>query len=265
MEDFLFALAKTTISQIVGVLGLFFVFGFVLSKLQSQTHKIYQRTLGWYGILWTAWIGTPIHEFGHYIFAKIFRHKVIALRIFSPNRETGGLGHVDHTYNSKSLYQQIGNFFVGGAPLIFGTIFIYALAYLLLPGGKDFLGVVQSDTSTLPGIINSMTAILSGLFSVENFRSWHFWIFLYLSFCVASHLAPSKPDRKGMWKGFGWLVFVLLMINSIAILVGSDISSFVLSVNHYLGIFTGIFIYATMVSILHLLLAYVLLRPFRRV
>ena len=64
-------------SQLIGVFGIFFVFGFVLSRLQRWTSSNYYRSVGWKGILWTAWLGTPIHELSHVFFAWLFRHRII--------------------------------------------------------------------------------------------------------------------------------------------------------------------------------------------
>src|SRR3989338_501064 len=130
MKLFFFNVIGTTVIQIVGLLGTFFFIGFLLSKIQERTQQAYRAVVGWKGILWTAWFGTPLHEFGHIIFAKIFRHRVEEISLFRPNKTTGTLGHVSHSYNPKSLYQQIGNFFIGGAPMIFGVLFNRTLRFL---------------------------------------------------------------------------------------------------------------------------------------
>ena len=62
MLDFTLTLTKAVVIQITGVLGIFFVFGYVLAKLQEWTQKNYYLSVGWKGILWTDWFGTPIHE-----------------------------------------------------------------------------------------------------------------------------------------------------------------------------------------------------------
>ncbi len=59
-KAFTITLLKASGIQLLGVLGIFFAFGFVLSKIQHLTQRIYLRSTGWKGILWTAWIGTPV-------------------------------------------------------------------------------------------------------------------------------------------------------------------------------------------------------------
>jgi len=264
MQEFFITLLKTVLVQIIGVFGIFFVFGYILHILQKKTHENYRKTIGWRGILWTAWMGTPIHEFGHVVFAKLFRHKVNEVRIFKPNKETGGLGHVDHSYNKRSLYQQIGNFFIGAAPMIFGSLFLFLLTLLLVPNGKNIILPLHDDLSALPGIIQSIWQTISNLFAWSNVTSWSFWLFLYVSFCIASHIAPSAQDQKGMWKGFAWMLGILILLNIITLAIGVDITRFVLSVNRMLSVFIGIFIYAIIISLTHFLLSTVILYPFKK-
>jgi hypothetical protein len=264
MQQFILSVALAIIFQITGVLGIFFILGYILSKLQEWTQRNYFRSIGWKGILWTAWIGTPIHEVGHWIFATIFRHRTTKISIFQPNKKTGELGLVEHTFNPNSLYQKIGNFFIGAAPMIFGSIILWVLVNYLLPDGKEVFAQLIESKNTLPDLFVAIVNSLKVLLTFDNLGSWHFWLFLYLSFCVASHLAPSKADRKGMWHGFGWIVAILIILNLFSTLFQLDITKHILKTSHYLSIFTTLFIYAIMISTIHLMISTIILRPFRR-
>lgn len=255
---FFLTIFKTTIIQILGVLGSFFVLGFVHSKIQTVIQNNYNRTLGWKGILWTAWIGTPIHEFGHIFFAKIFRHKINKIALFQPNEQTGNLGHVDHSYNPHSLYQKIGNFFIGAAPMIFGSIFLVMLLYYLVPNGKEIFAPLKNYTFNFH-FFDSLILLLKNLFAHENIVAWNFWVFLYVSFAISSHMAPSKPDRSGMWNGLLWLVLLLFVTNAIALGFGKDITQYIFTITKYISIFVAIFLYAIILSLIHLLFSYALL------
>ncbi len=262
--EYLLTLLKAVAFQLIGVLGIFFFFGFLLSKLQEHTQRNYHRSVGWKGILWTAWIGTPIHELGHVFFAKIFHHKINEVQIFRPNEQTGGLGHVNHSYNKHSWYQKIGNFFIGGAPMIFGSIILSLMLYYLLPNGKEIFIPLTAEVGSVLTFLNSLKITFLNLFAWENLSTWHFWLFLYISFCIASHIAPSKQDREGMWKGFVWIIILLFIVNGVAIGLGSDITGYVLGINQYLGIFVAIFSYATIISLLHLILSTIIFYPFKK-
>ncbi len=264
MQDFFITLLKTTALQLLGVLGIFFAFGFVLSKLQEWTQNAYRRAFGWFGIIWTAWIGTPFHELSHAFFAKLFGHKLIEVSLFSPNQATGGLGHVDHSYNPRNIYQKLGNFFIGAAPMIIGTFILAGLLYLLVPNGKQVFQALPDSLSNAGSVVSSLREAFQLLFSNANLHAWNFWLFLYVSFAIASHLAPSKQDRKNMWAGFFWIVLILFLVNLVALFLRADVTAYILSVNRYLGIFVSVFVYATVLSLLHFLVASVLFFPFRK-
>lgn len=259
MTTFLISILKMTLIQLLGVLGIFFAFGFVLSKLQEWTQHKYQKVVGWKGILWTAWIGTPFHELGHYFFAKLFRHKIIRFRIFEPNKVTGELGHLDHSYSKFSLYQKVGNFFIGAAPMIFGSAMLALLVYFILPNGKEVFLPLTEANNTIQSILIAAKKTLLSLFSFKNIVLWNFWVFLYLSFCIASHLAPSRADRKGMWSGLFYIFLILLLVNIFSVLFKLNTTAYILQINQYLGIFTAIFLYATIISLIHFVFSYIIL------
>ena len=190
---------------------------------------------------------------------KLFRHKITSISLFEPNKETGGLGHVSHQSSKYSLYQKIGNFFIGAAPMIFGSIVLVIMLYFLVPNGKEAFLPLTREQSTPLGFLISMKTTLTTLFAWVNIQAWNFWIFLYLSFCLASHIAPSKADRKGMWKGLVWLVFLLILVNILTLSLKVDITGYVLKINVYLGILTAVFIYTTIISALHFILSHLLL------
>ena len=264
MSEFLFSLFKAVAVQIAGVFGIFFVFGFILSQLQEWTHHIYQRAIGWKGILWTAWIGTPVHELGHAFFAKIFRHRILHISLFQPNQRTGGLGHVNHSYESRSIYQRMGNFFIGAAPMIIGSIVLIIFLYFLVPHPAAVFEPLKKGGADLSQLFPAVIEALKALFVKENFHHWYFALFLYLSFCVAAHIAPSKEDRKAMWGGFAWIILLLIIANIIALLLKFDLTAYVLKVNQYLSVLVGIFSYAIILSLIHFIAAVVLLGWFSK-
>ena len=262
--NFILKLLEIVGIQILGLFGIFFVFGFILFKLQEKIQKKYRTTIGWKGILLTAWVGTPIHELGHVFFAKIFRHKIHKISLFEPNKQTGGLGHVEHSYNKLSLYQRIGNFFVGAAPMIFGSVILIIFLYFFVPNAKEIFIPLTNGGGSILVILNSIKDTLIHLFTWENISAWNFWIFLYISFCISAHIAPSKQDRRGMWQGFFWIILILILINAIALGLGTDISKYIISLSQFLGILIAVFTYAVIISIVHLLLISIIFFPLKK-
>ena len=253
--EFVWELARAVLIQLAGVFGIFFLLGFILSKLQQATQRAYFHSVGWKGILWTGWLGTPVHELGHLLFAVLFGHQIRSVRWFAPNESTGELGSVEHAYNPASLYQRIGNFFIGAAPMIVGSIALGLLAYYMLPGGSWLLKPIPFSFAALNAVLGIGKWLFIGFISIFSFTSISFWIFVYLTFCIASHLAPSKADQRQMWSGFGWLVAVIAIINAILLFAGVNITDTVLYSTHYLGLLAVVFLYAIAVSLIHLIFA----------
>lgn len=254
VQEFLLNLFKTVGIQIFSLFGIFFVLGFILLKLQKWTNNQYARSIGWKGILFTAWFGTPIHEIGHVIFAKLFRHKVTYIALFEPNPNTGGLGHVNHEFRPYSLYQRVGNFFIGAAPMIFGSIVLVTMLYIFVPNAKEIFSSIFHDQYTLPILASSIQKFFTGLFASANLKTSIFYAFLYLSFCVASHIAPSNQDLKNMWGGFTWMIVLLILVNAIPVFAGINMNIYIHKTYVVTTILIAVFLYAIFISLLHLFL-----------
>lgn len=262
MKEFLLEILKNTGTQLAAVLGFFMVVGFGLSVIQRFIQRQYYQSIGWLGILWTAWIGTPIHELSHWLVAKIFRHHIEYVSLFKPNFASGKLGEVVHSYNPRNLYHQIGNFFIGAAPLVGGVLVLSLLFRWLLPNGQELIKNIETlqvtnPTKTIPLIIQ----LTKDLFSPINLHSWQFWLFVYLSFAVSSHLAPSSADQKTMWKGFVWLTLVLLIVNAILLWFEKPLP---FTITHAsLPFLVWAFWYATVVSLVHAIISFIVFWPFK--
>lgn len=263
-SPFVALLLKTfyvTVIQLIGIFGVFFVLGYFLSTLQKLSNENYRKAFGWKGILWTAWIGTPFHEFGHYLFAKLFHHRIDDIALFRPNKETGGLGHVEHSYKRSSIYQTLGNFFIGAAPMIFGSLLLFFLMYTLLPNGEDILLILIEARSSIALLLAAIPTVFGVIFSKAHIVTWEFWLFLYLSFAISSHIAPSKHDRKGMWSGFFWIALLVFLINFATLLLRLDLTSYVLHTATSLNVLTVITLYALLISIVHYLFTVIFIYP----
>jgi hypothetical protein len=254
----LLLIVEHTAAELSAILGLCFVVGIILSYLERETERVYMRVFGWRAMLWTGWIGTPVHEISHIFFAKLFRHRLTDVSLFHPDPQTGRLGHVSHSYNPRSLYQQIGNFFIGAAPLIGGSIALLLLFYGLVPHASELFETLRHAEAT-----TALTQTLMRIISVQNFTSPQFWIFIYTSICIVSHIAPSSADVRGMWVGLIWFILLFIAVHSMAALFGFDLSNRIAG-SLYGGIIGGLFAYSLLVSFVHFLLVRVFLAPFAR-
>lgn len=251
VEMFVINLLKTVAMELFSLFGIFFVLGYILAKIQHATNQNYVRSIGWKGILITAWFGTPIHEIGHVIFAKIFRHKIKQVNLFQPNAATGGLGHVEHEFHPYSLYQRVGNFFIGAAPMIFGSLVLLGLLYIFIPNAKEIFQSLLQEEYTLLTFFSSSWKTVVSLFSLNHLQNNHFYVFLYLSFCIASHLAPSEMDLKNMWSGFTWLVVLLILANALPVFLEMNLELYTQKIYAGITLFVAIFLYAIIISLLH--------------
>lgn len=223
--------------QILWLWGIFFLIGFALYFLGSLRDKAFASSVGnKFELFLTGWIGVPVHEMGHAVFCVIFRHKITEIKFFSPDEETGTLGFVKHEYNPKSSYQKIGNFFIGISPMLFGVAIIYALLEWLIPAGDYF--------------------------NADNLKRWQFWLFIYLSFGIVSHIKLSVADFKGAVGGFLTLLCLIFLVNFVANLIFNfglksfEVSDFLANkVDAFLTSFHYIMLYALAVSALYLLFA----------
>ena len=148
--------------------------------------------------------------------------------------------------------------------MIFGSIVLVIFLYFFVPNAKEIFNPLFASFHNPLEFLTAIYESLKNLFAIDNISKWNFWLFFYLSLAVASHMAPSKPDRRGMWSGFFWIVLLLIIINLITLLLGVDITKYVLNLSQFLGLFVSIFFYGLLLSFLHFLISVVILIVFRR-
>ena len=214
------------------LIGSIVVAGFILGFLKDLICQYVQYALGFGGILITAWIGTPIHEMGHALLCYVFHHKVIDVKLFSPDAQRGVLGYVNHSYNPKSIYQKIGNFFIGIAPIFSGTGVIMLLFRILLPNEcksmfyaiREFEWPSQISLDTVQLMKDSVVKLFGILFTANNVKSVVFWIFIYLAISISSHMALSPADMKGASSGIGTMYLLIVIVSLIVKLLNINMA-----------------------------------------
>lgn len=248
----------STAVQIGIVFGLFFVLGFIHSIIYKLTIKYFSRVFGWTGIIVTGVIGTPIHEISHWLMAKIFRHQVHSVSLFSPDRNSGKLGHVEHSYDRRSSYQSMGNFFIGSSPIIFCSAALIVLLYFFFPNPTAIITPLITLPHSIQEFLYAWSTSFGTAWAQIEFNNWKFWVFFFLSLSIALHMAPSSYDQKTMWKGFFHISLLMLVINIILTIARVPYTHFLLSHVDLLYTFTWVLVYAIGVSILFLILSFTL-------
>ncbi|MBE0662799.1 MAG: hypothetical protein IH597_10040 [Bacteroidales bacterium] len=284
--EFLKSVTLLTVSQLISIFGILFIFGLVLYFLARNTRRVYMKSVGsTLDIIVTGWIGTPVHELGHAIFCLIFFHKIERIKLFDPNPKDGSIGYVIHSYDRKNIWHRIGNFFIGVGPIIFGSIVLYAAMYYLVPNIKGVFSEIKKHGATISSLelsnwqfaykslLDAVTITLKALSNPANFTEWQFWLFIYLSMSIASHMELSPPDLKGALGGFITLALFIFFLNLFVMVLdhaglnkvfGSfwkyiNLQTYMGSIARVTGIATALFIYATIISAINFVVSWLLL------
>ena len=208
-------LAIETIKLLAILLAPFAVFAFVIHFLERLIQRRLAERFGWNSVLWTGWLGTPIHELSHALMCRVFHHRIDEIALFEPDRQSGRLGFVRHSFKAGNWYQELGNFFIGIAPLMGGSVVLVALLWLFFPGAIDG-AFAASKEAEMNGPFEQLSAIIIAIaehiFAAKNWASGRFWLFVYFVLCVGGHMAPSPSDYEGASRGVifvsvGLLVF----------------------------------------------------------
>ena len=202
--------------QFVFFIGLISVLGLFIWRLNKTLLRLLGGKLGRNIFLVTGIAGTPIHEFGHVFFCIIFGHKVKQVKWFSPNFQDGTLGYVLHVYNKKNIYHQIGNFFIGLGPLLFGSAVIVGLMYIFLPNASQ---VSFGGSASVAGYWETLRSVILAIFDLKNFANILWWIFIILAGSVALHMDLSIADIKASARGLVYITAFLLFFNLILCII----------------------------------------------
>ena len=256
------------IIELFSLVGVIIAVGLVIGFLERYSNAYLVRAFGLRGLLLTAWIGTPIHEIGHLIQCFIWGHRVTRVKLLQFNHKDGVMGFVEHQYNRNSMYQQVGNFFIGIGPILSGVGSLILAMYILLPESYDSftLYIHQHITVEKFGIeVLKMTggtilALSKSLFTFKNLIHPLFWIFLVISICISSHTALSKADIQGSAKGLLTIFLLLFFINIVAGLLGIDSYYFIAKMAEYNAYILAFSSIAVLFSFITLVLSYILYR-----
>jgi hypothetical protein len=267
-------LVLATLGQMASLFAGIFIFGLLIHFISQLTFKSLEKSFGSKGTYLVAWLGTPIHELGHALFCLIFWHKIDDIKFFKPDPVTGTLGYVSHRWSRTNPWQVLGNFFIGIGPVILGCAVLFAIFYFLIPDSSRVwdtinVNVSEIDASSPVGSYlavfrNSALAIVSLIFTVSNLSSWQFWVFLYLSICVASNIRLSLSDIKGSLSGLGCIVLPFLLINLICLLTGYSNEGFFPYTASFLGVVYSLLILALIMVLVGFILIYLLSAAYYR-
>lgn len=266
MEQLLAGALKISFLELISLVGPLLVIGLILGILERKTNQNFFAAFGYKGILATAWLGTPVHELGHALMCLIFGHKITDLKLLKINRTNGTLGYVSHSYNRRSIYQSVGNFFIGIAPLLSGIGVLFLCLHFFLPNSfKTFelywktSGLSQpSDLTFFKEFFKGTLVLMKSLFTLNHVLSLNFWIFLFIAICISSHMALSWADIEGAAQGLLVLYLMLFMLSILGTSLGVNTYDYIEKVTHYTTYIVALSELALICSLLSLGLSFIL-------
>jgi hypothetical protein len=257
------------LTQALGTVGVIVGCGFIVWCLE---HAFFKTTGRGGAFCWkiVGAVGTPVHELGHAMFCVIFGHKIVEMRLYTPNDKEGVMGYVNHSYNRKNIYHQIGNFFIGVGPILLGTAVIigFMLCFVRSILFDTFDIVFSHDLAAYETSGQFCVAVLDMVWSsmVVLFDPWYFtyplwWLFMALSLSVALHMSLSPPDIRGSILGLCVLLSLLFAVNVIFHFIAEawvyEMSYYAIAIG---GIMLNFLVIAIVFSLVALILAF-LIRP----
>lgn len=174
----------------------------------------------------------------------IFRHKIEEIKLFQIDDESGTLGYVNHSYNPKNVYQRMGCFFIGIAPILVISVLLFLFARVLIPETVGTATETIRSASPDNGVGSILLAYgnaVGTFFSGAADRHW--WIFVLVGAFFSLHMTLSVADIKGARSGL-LLVLVMLLIMNILLRVigGADAVYGVMRVIMKGGVFLSLFL-----------------------
>jgi hypothetical protein len=230
--DYLKEVSIATLWQTFILLGpltiLSLIMHFVARWNEQLSHKVLGKNVFLYGF---AWLGTAIHELGHALFALIFFHKITDIKLFDAKGKGGSMGYVEHSYNKRNIYQNIGNLFIGIGPVLIGALLLWLISFLLFGTVLSSFTEFNINASSFTSVAGLKSFLSNGYISFinyghlvllsENTTWWKITLLIYFLYAIGSSITLSPSDFKGAWQGFVFFVLVLLVFNLCTLWLGN--------------------------------------------
>ena len=192
-----------------------------------------------------ASIGVIIHESSHFVACYLFNHRVTEVQFFSVDRYTNTLGFVRHQYRVDSIFQIVGNFFIGIAPLIGGGLMLFLLFEFVF--NSLFLNEQLSLATAAMSNSNGLTSYLEAFVHSLPTLSTAIWLDLnsnplMTSMCIvmcgsiALHMFPSGKDLESSAVG---IIALLLLIAGLVLTFEPLIAPLAKGINEVMSALVG--------------------------
>lgn len=224
MLDLIFAIVMYLLDVLIdtGLVLLFFV-SFLLVALLLQFITVKTTQLGSEILGERPWLiisspGVAVHELGHAIFCLVFFHRIDDIKLFTLSHGST-LGYVAHSYNRESIYQNVGNFFIGIGPIILGVTLLSWLTTDLIQTSFSlkFASSYTSIWDLVEHALEAVLTILGEVFTLDFFLQWETLLWFVALILIGSNITLSKPDIEGAAEGATFIVVLFLIYNMILV------------------------------------------------
>ena len=244
-------------------IGVFFIVGFLIYLINKAFYYLIKnKTAVCYA---TGVIGTPIHEISHAAMCLIFFHKITEISLFRIDKESGVMGYVNHSYKKRNIYQVIGNFFIGTAPIFAGTLVILAFSKLLIPdvaleineylGDFAYLQSIKISFNWFKYAASVFLGILNAIF-ISPSHNILWFVFIILALCISIHMNLSKADIVSSLRALPFLIVFIVIFNLIFYYFLSSVYATAVYYIHFAGSYIlGIMLISLILSVVVLAIA----------
>lgn len=244
------------------------IFGVIIRVLKGRIDDILLYDFGPVPYYCFSFIGTPIHEASHLIASFVFRHKIKRFSLFSPD-SSGRLGFVEHAYDPNSLYQRIGCFFIGIAPIAGGCMVLFVLTRLFLPhyafpegAALAAPGLLRIDSThhvwqIILALKHDVVAIMASIWMNPPPMTWRTLLYIFLVVGIGSHMFPSSADFAGMLPGILVLYLFLCVLDLGLHLLQIDIRTLLEGYITAAGVGVNFLLFVVLLLLLCLLMLFV--------
>lgn len=229
-------------TTIVDSIGLILIVCTVLFFILKKTFSVIHQAFGRYGVYFFGSVGVPVHEISHFILCLVFRHKVNKIALYSPDEKSGTLGYVEHSYDRGSIYQLIGCFFIGIAPLVGGSLALHLVTDLLFSTNpiSNLLAQHQDNLTNTSGFISLIDFSINLFYSLSGAmlvlitqQPIAFIIWLTVTGSIAINMFPSPADMKNSYAG---VIALLAILFAVSLVANDHLSSFFSSISFAINI-----------------------------
>ncbi|WP_125980329.1 hypothetical protein [Loigolactobacillus iwatensis] len=223
------------------------IFAMILTFFNRSSKQMLVSRFGFRSQIYFGWLGIISHELSHLLVAKLFHHQIISVKLVSLRPTDATLGHVEHQYNAKSWYQNLGNFFIGIAPIYGCSLILLGLASLIYP---ELWSLLRLDWPALD--FTQLHQLLWQIISHGQYAPWKLLVyFLLATQIVFGGFDLSHQDFQGSLRGILPLVLVLSLLALGAVLVQLPLVAILTTVTLIFGTLLG---YAVILSFFYWLL-----------